>query len=117
MSKPSTTEEVKSQGTISDQRQDETKQAVAVSSDQRQKEIEPKKIEPKKIEKAAAGTADPNSEPVRKRRPGLRRFAPVLALLLAAAIFSLIVTKWNAWVGSRGSQKTDDAYLRADITP
>jgi membrane fusion protein, multidrug efflux system len=122
MSKPSTTEEVKSPGTISDQRQDETKQAVAVSSDQRQKEIEPKKIEPKKIEpkkleNAAAGTADPNSEPVKKPRPGLRRFAPVLALLLAAAIFSLIVTNWNAWVGSRGSQKTDDAYLRADITP
>jgi membrane fusion protein (multidrug efflux system) len=47
----------------------------------------------------------------------LRRFAPILILLLAAAILFLIVTNWNAWAGSRGSQKTDDAYLRADITP
>ena len=127
MSKPGTTEEAKSPGTMPDQRQDVTKQAVALSSDQSQKEIEPKKIEPKKIEskeiepkeieKTAAGSADSNSEPVKKPRASLRRFAPVLVLLLAAAILSLIVTNWNKWAGSPGSQKTDDAYLRADITP
>src|SRR5262249_40433492 len=112
MSTPNTTEEVKSPGTISDQPPDETKQAVALSSDQR-----PKEIEPKEIAKAAAVTSDPHSESVEKPRAGLRRFAPVLVLLLAAAILFLIVTNWNAWAGSRGSQKTDDAYLRADITP
>src|SRR6185369_8943353 len=32
-------------------------------------------------------------------------------------ILFLIVTNWNTWTGGRGSQKTDDAYLRADITP
>ena len=92
MSKQGATEEVKSPGTTADQRAGETKQAVAV-------------------------TPDPHAEPIKKPRAGLRRFAPVLVLLLAAAILFLIVTNWNAWAGSRGSQKTDDAYLRADITP
>jgi membrane fusion protein, multidrug efflux system len=104
MSKQSTTEEVKSSGTISDQRPSESTQAVAATSDQR-------------LEKAAAATADPHSEPVKKPRVSLRRFAPVLILLIAAVILFFIVTNWNAWAGSRGSQKTDDAYLRADITP
>jgi hypothetical protein len=101
------TGEVRSPGTISDQRPDETKQAVAVTSDQR----------PKEIEKAAAPAADPHSESVKKPRASLRRFTPVLILLLAATILLLITTYWNTWVGSSGSQKTDDAYLRADITP
>lgn len=92
MSKQSTTEAAESPGTVSDQRPGETKQAVTV-------------------------TPDPHAEPVKKPGAGLRRFAPVLVLLLAAAILFLIVTNWNAWAGSRGSQKTDDAYLRADITP
>src|SRR5215510_14249120 len=117
MSKQSTTEEVKSPGTISDQRPDETKQVVAVTSEQRSKEIEPKEIEPKEVKEAAVVTSDPHSEQVKKPRASLRRFAPVLVLLLAAAILFLIITNWNAWTGSRGSQKTDDAYLRADITP
>lgn len=107
MSKPGTTEEVKSPDTISDGRSGEAKQAVAVNSDQR----------PKEMNKAAAVTSDAHSEPVKKPHSSLRRFAPVLILLIAAAILFLIVTNWNAWAGSRGSQKTDDAYLRADITP
>ena len=104
MSKQSTTEAAESPGTGSDQRPNETTRAVAATSDQRPG-------------KAAAATADPHSEPVKKPRAGLRRFAPVLILLIAAVILFLIVTNWNAWAGSRGSQKTDDAYLRADITP
>ena len=48
----------------------------------------------------------------------LRRFVPVLLVLLVAAVLLVVITSsWNAWVGSKGSQKTDDAYLRADITP
>ena len=113
MSKPGTTEEVKLQETTSDQhpdkakQADETKQAVAVSSDQR----------PEENEKAARAAADPPSEPVKKPLASLRRFAPVLILLIAATILLLITTNWNTWVGGSGSQKTDDAYLRADITP
>ena len=107
MSKQSTTEEVKSPGTISDQRPDETKQAVVKTSNQ----------PPKEIEKTAAATADPHSEQVKKPRASLRRFAPVLVLLIAATLLFVITSNWNSWVGSSGSQKTDDAYLRADITP
>ena len=48
----------------------------------------------------------------------LRRFVPVLLVLLLAAVLLVAITSnWNALVGSKGSQKTDDAYLRADITP
>jgi membrane fusion protein (multidrug efflux system) len=47
----------------------------------------------------------------------LIKLVPILVLGLAAAILILIVTDWNSWVGRKGPQKTDDAYLRADITP
>ena len=42
---------------------------------------------------------------------------PWLILLLAAGILFAIIEGWNPWVGGRSTQKTDDAYLRADITP
>lgn len=137
MSKPGTTEEIKSPGRIADQRSVEAKQAVAESSDQRPKEIDKatavtsdqraKEMDktaavttdprPGKIDKADAVISDPHSGQGTKPRASLRRFAPVLVLLIAAVILFLIVTNWNTWAGSRGSQKTDDAYLRADITP
>ena len=122
MSKPGTTEEAKSPGAIPEQRSGEAKQAVAGGSDQRPKESEKHAAvtsvqRPKEIEKAPAVAADPHAEQVKKPRASLRRFAPVLILLIAAVILFLIVTNWNAWTGRRGSQKTDDAYLRADITP
>jgi membrane fusion protein (multidrug efflux system) len=52
--------------------------------------------------------------------PG-RRFrawlTPALILVMAAAILILITVNWNGWTSGRVSQKTDDAYLRADLTP
>jgi membrane fusion protein (multidrug efflux system) len=36
---------------------------------------------------------------------------------MAAAILILITGNWNRWVSNRVSQQTDDAYLRADLTP
>jgi membrane fusion protein (multidrug efflux system) len=36
---------------------------------------------------------------------------------LAVAIVALFVTRWDAWVGARGRQVTDDAYVRSNITP
>lgn len=107
MSKQSTTEETKSSGANSDHRPDEAKQAAATTSDQT----------PKKIEQAPAATSDPQPEQVQKPRRSLRRFAPIVVLLIAATLLFVITTNWNSWVGSKGSQKTDDAYLRADITP
>ena len=50
-----------------------------------------------------------------KRR--FQRLLPWLILLLAAVILFAIVGGWNRWVGGGGTQKTDDAYLRSDITP
>jgi membrane fusion protein (multidrug efflux system) len=38
-------------------------------------------------------------------------------LLLAGAIIVLITGNWNSWASERVSQKTDDAYVRADLTP
>ncbi len=40
-----------------------------------------------------------------------------MILLTAAAIIVLITGNWRRWVGERPSQETDDAYLRADLTP
>jgi membrane fusion protein (multidrug efflux system) len=40
-----------------------------------------------------------------------------LVLLLAAGILFGIAGGWNRFVGGGSTQRTDDAYLRADITP
>src|SRR5215467_5682684 len=50
-----------------------------------------------------------------KRR--FQRIIPWLLLLMAAGILFAIIGSWNRWVGGGGTQKTDDAYLRSDITP
>jgi membrane fusion protein, multidrug efflux system len=55
--------------------------------------------------------------------PVPRRFFSVdilvrLAILVAAAIIVvLFATQWDRWVGLSTRQTTDDAYVRADITP
>jgi membrane fusion protein, multidrug efflux system len=46
-----------------------------------------------------------------------RWVVPVIILLLAAGIVILIVGNWNTWVSERPVQETDDAYVRADLTP
>jgi membrane fusion protein (multidrug efflux system) len=55
------------------------------------------------------------------RNPQARRLrawlTPALILLMAAAIVILITSNWNGWTSGRVSQQTDDAYLRADLTP
>ena len=42
---------------------------------------------------------------------------PAIILLMAAGIVVLIAGNWNTWASERASQETDDAYLRADLTP
>jgi membrane fusion protein, multidrug efflux system len=42
---------------------------------------------------------------------------PVVILAVAAALFFLIRGSWTSWEGGRAEQRTDDAYLRADLTP
>src|SRR5215813_5712658 len=42
---------------------------------------------------------------------------PILIVLLAAGILGITTSQWNTWTGGRSRQVTDDAYVRADITP
>jgi len=42
---------------------------------------------------------------------------PTMILLMATGIVFLIAGHWNTWASERTSQETDDAYLRADLTP
>ena len=62
--------------------------------------------------------AKPQPAEIKHSNSKLRRFVPVfLVLLIAVVLFVVVTSNWNRWSGSKGSQKTDDAYLRADITP
>jgi membrane fusion protein (multidrug efflux system) len=42
---------------------------------------------------------------------------PVLIFLMAAGILVAIIGNWNSWASERAEQETDDAYVRADLTP
>jgi membrane fusion protein (multidrug efflux system) len=42
---------------------------------------------------------------------------PVAILLMAAGVAFLIAGNWTTWASSRVAQETDDAYVRADVTP
>jgi membrane fusion protein (multidrug efflux system) len=42
---------------------------------------------------------------------------PTIVLLVAAALLFAVAGHWTAWDGSRADQSTDDALLRADVTP
>ncbi|HEU4766573.1 MAG TPA: HlyD family secretion protein [Pyrinomonadaceae bacterium] len=52
-----------------------------------------------------------------KRRFNLKRLVPVFVLMLAGVILFGVAGGWTNWVGGGTSQKTDNAFLRADITP
>lgn len=42
---------------------------------------------------------------------------PLIVLLVAAGLLFGIAGFWTEWGGHRANQRTDDAYLRADMTP
>ena len=42
---------------------------------------------------------------------------PVLTLCVAAVLFFTINGCWTRWEGGGAEQRTDDAYVRADLTP
>ena len=46
-----------------------------------------------------------------------RIIIPVVTLGVAALLLFAINGRWNSWEGRAGEQKTDDAYVRADMTP
>src|SRR5215831_704549 len=66
---------------------------------------------------ASSATRTTDIQTATKRRLTLKKIVPVLVLALAGAILLGITGGWNGWVGGSAIQKTDDAILRADITP
>jgi membrane fusion protein (multidrug efflux system) len=42
---------------------------------------------------------------------------PLVVLLVAAGLLFAIGGHWTEWEGNKADQRTDDAYLRADVTP
>jgi membrane fusion protein (multidrug efflux system) len=46
-----------------------------------------------------------------------RQSVPIVVLIIAGALIFFIAGNWNTWASERSEQTTDDAYLRADLTP
>jgi membrane fusion protein (multidrug efflux system) len=42
---------------------------------------------------------------------------PLLVVALALTVLITVTRDWNAWEGGKVEQKTDDAYVRGDVTP
>jgi membrane fusion protein (multidrug efflux system) len=63
----------------------------------------------------------PDNDSVEKRRNWTSRLkqllVPATILLMAFGVVFLIAGNWNTWASERASQETDDAYVRADLTP
>ena len=61
-------------------------------------------------------STDSVTEPTwtRRLKPWL---VPSVILLMAVGIVLLIAGRWNTWASEGAVQKTDDAYVRADLTP
>jgi membrane fusion protein, multidrug efflux system len=64
----------------------------------------------------------PDSMDFAKQRPTWAQrlkqlLVPTTILLMAVGIVFLIAGNWNTWASERVAQETDDAYLRADLTP
>jgi len=63
----------------------------------------------------------PDKDSVEKRPGWMSRLKPFLVpaiiLLMAVGVVFLIAGNWNTWASNRVAQETDDAYVRADLTP
>src|SRR5271167_1091849 len=64
-----------------------------------------------------ADATDPAKTPPTLAHRLLQWVVPLVILLMAGGIVVLIAGEWNTWASERPVQKTDDAYLRADLTP
>jgi membrane fusion protein (multidrug efflux system) len=64
----------------------------------------------------ADSTASDHARPSWAQR--LKQYSvPAIILFMAAGILLMISGNWNTWASERAAQETDDAYLRADLTP
>jgi len=80
--------------------------------------IEKTALTPTPVTAAPASRTLPEQPPAPPRKPGWQKYAtPVLVVLVAAAVVTTITRNWNAWEGGRIEQRTDDAFVRGDLTP
>jgi len=84
--------------------------------------IEKTALAPTAVATAAATAATtktvPERAPAAPTKPRWQKYAtPALVVLIAAAVVTTITRNWNAWEGGRIEQRTDDAYVRGDLTP
>ena len=73
-------------------------------------------LEPEAIVKEPAEGAKTDARPahiIPWRATGIR----LLILLLAGFLVAFLAYEWNWWVGAAREQRTNDAYLQADLTP
>ena len=64
-----------------------------------------------------SSAAAPVSQTKDKRPSRYIEIVPAVVALLAAVLFFSVTGNWNSWTGGRAIQETDDAYVRADLTP
>lgn len=60
---------------------------------------------------------DPSAKPKEPTSTATAWAVPALIVGMAVLVIFMIAGNWNHWTSSRGEQSTDDAYLRADLTP
>src|SRR5262245_35257239 len=90
-------------------------EAPAITTkDQAQAVVPPKQVA---ANGASASKSVADDQAPIARRFNIKKIVPVVVLLLAAGILFGVAGGWNRFVGGAGKQTTDDAVLRADITP
>ncbi len=72
---------------------------------------------PSAPEPKPAGAGAPIPAPKTRRRLSVELLVRAVIILAALAVVVLLTTQWDAWIGTRNRQSTDDAYIRGDITP
>src|SRR5882724_9151317 len=60
---------------------------------------------------------NPTEKPQRWVQRSKQLVVPVIILLMAGGIVMLIAGNWDTWTSERVEQNTDDANVRADLTP
>lgn len=74
-------------------------------------------ISSRKIERQTLPREDGVSGDMPKIAVILRVVIPIAILGIAALLLFTIQGRWTHWVGTSREQRTDDAYVRADMTP
>ena len=76
-----------------------------LSSDEPQSDSHQTENKPEKV----------GSKTAQRSRPNF--IVPIIVLTLAVLLFLFIQGYWNKWEGGKAEQRTDDAYIHADLTP